>query len=192
MSSRFDFVYGDGGGMPADVPNSTGQQISADGLGLKIYGNMGPIDAARFQNSFVLYFTGSYANPIHAGDFFTADLDFDVIVTGGEVAWSFYSEMWSFEGFEYARAVGSGQVPANGHVGPVHMDNDHFTQTALEGGAYIQGFLNLQWTNASPTDALTLNVPQNSIDIAMNIPEPVGISLLLLMPMLDLRRRRSA
>ena len=40
--------YGDGGGIPADVYNVAGQQTSQDGQSVKLFGDLGPIDGARF------------------------------------------------------------------------------------------------------------------------------------------------
>src|SRR5258708_2571830 len=72
LGPYFSFELGDGGGIPADVNNTTGQITSPDGQSVKLYGDLGPIDGARFQNSFVLYWTGGYDGPINPGDKFTA------------------------------------------------------------------------------------------------------------------------
>ncbi len=179
LGPYFSFTYGDGGGIPVDVYNVTGQQTSPDGQSVKLFGDLGPIDGARFANGFVIDWSGSFQGPINPGDNFAADLNFDVNATGGTLAWSFYANLWSNEGFEQARILTSLMpVPASGQVNGVHFESSSFTQPGDTG--YFDGYLHIEWTGFSPTDTFSISIPQNSIDITyVPVPEPSILALAL-------------
>jgi hypothetical protein len=185
----FSFTFGDGTGMPADVPNVTGHQTNANLV--KLYGDFGPIDGARFESGFVLYWNGTFDGPISPGDTLLADLTFDVMATGGSLEWGFYSNLWSNEGFEQARILtGLMPVPASGHAVDAHYESSPFTEYGDTG--IFSGYLHVNWTGYSPTDTFSISVPQDSIDITY-VPEP-GVVLIALtawpfIPSLRLRRR---
>jgi hypothetical protein len=164
VSPYFSFTYGDGGGIPADVNNVAGQQISYNGRALKLFGDLGPIDGARFRSGFVFYWHGGFQGPINPGDEFVADLSFGATATGGSLAWNFYANLWSNEGFEQARILTSlAPVPLSGQVHGVHLESSFFTQQGMTG--QFDGYLHLEWTGFSPTDTFSISIPQNSIDV---------------------------
>ncbi len=179
LGPYFSFTYGDGGGIPADVYNVTGQQTSPDGQGVKLFGDLGPIDGARFASGFVIDWSGGFQGPINPGDKFLADLNFDVNVTGGTLAWSFYANLWSNEGFEQARILTDLMaIPASGQVNGVHLESSPFTQQGDTG--WFDGYLHIDWAGFSPTDTLSISIPQNSIDITyVPVPEPSILALTL-------------
>ncbi len=180
LAPYFSFDYGDGGGIPADVNNVTGQQTSPDGQTVKLSGNFGPIEGARFGNGFVLYWQGGFQGPMNPGDNFAANLNFGVNVTGGTVQWSFYSDLWSNEGFEDARILTNlTPMPPSGQISGLQLESSSFTQPGETG--IFEGYLNLDWTGFSPTDTLSLTIPQNSIDFTYRaVPEPGALQLTLL------------
>jgi hypothetical protein len=188
MNPRFDFVFGDGPGMPSDVLNVTGQQASLSAPALKLFGSMGPLDGARFQDSFVFYFSGPYEGILAPGDTVAADLDFTVNVTAGQASWQFYNAMYGADpAAEWVQAGTSlAPVPVSGHVSGVHIETPAFVASGVNG--YYQGYLNIQWTGYAATDTLTLTIPQNSIDTVVSTPEPFGAPFAL--AALRLRRAR--
>ena len=169
MQPYFSFIYGDApplGGTP-------GQQTSPNAL--KLYGDLGPIAGSDWGWGFVLYFHGLVEGPINAGDYYTADLTFDVTTTGGTVSWDFFSEL--YDGDYLRIGGGSTAVPPSGHVSGVHLQSD--TATSDADGVFIDGYLHLDWSGYNPTDTLTLSIPQNSIDVAYQpIPEPGTMALI--------------
>lgn len=184
LGPYFSFSYGDGGGIPAGATNVTGQTTSPDGQGVKLFGSVGPIAGADFHTGFVLDWSGSFQGPINPGDYFTADLSFDPEVTGGSLAWSFYANLWSNEGFEQARILtdemslsGSGPVPG------IHLASSSFAQSGDTG--IFEGYLHIDWSGYGPDDTFSLTIPQNSIDLTyVSVPEPgaaalVGLGLIL-------------
>ncbi len=175
----FSFEYGDGGGIPADVANTTGQQTSPDGMSVKLYGNLGPIDGARFGNGFVLDWQGGFEGTINPGDSLTANLTFSAHATGGALAWSFYTSLWSNEGFEQAKILTDlTPMPPSGDVIGAQFGSSAFTQPGETGN--LEGYLHFDWTGFSPTDTLTVSIPQNSIDITLTpAPEPGTLALAL-------------
>jgi hypothetical protein len=179
LGPYFSFEYGDGGGIPADVNNTTGQQTSPDGLSVKLYGDLGPIDGARFGNGFVLYWQGGFQGTINPGDSLVADLTFSAHATGGTLAWNFYTSLWSNEGFEQAQIMTDpAPMPPSGDVTGALLDSSAFTQPGQTG--IFQGYLHLDWSGFSPTDTLTVSIPQNSIDITLTpAPEPGVLPLTL-------------
>jgi hypothetical protein len=92
LGPYFSYTYGDGG-LPSNLYSIAGQTTSVDGQSVTLFGNAGPIDGADFANGFVLYWTGSFDGPINPGDNYAVNLNFDVTVTGGNLSWSFYSEL---------------------------------------------------------------------------------------------------
>jgi hypothetical protein len=178
LGPYFSFTYGDGGGIPADVYNVTGQQTSPDGQSVKLFGDLGPIDGARFASGFVLDWSGAFQGPINPGDRFLADLNFDVHATGGTLSWSFYANLWSNEGFEQARILTDlAAIPASGQVNGVHLESSLFTQQGETGR--FEGYLHIDWAGFSPTDTFSISIPQNSIDITY-VPEPSSCGFALL------------
>lgn len=190
LGPYFSFSYGDGGGIPDDVTNVAGQQIIPDGV--KLYGTLGPIDGARFRSNFVLYWSGPIEGVINPGDKYFADVTFDAQATGGALAWNFFSEMWSNEGFEAGRIFTDlVPVPESGQVVGAHLESSPFTQPG--GTGYFQGYLHLDWTGYSPTDTLTVTIPQDSIDLTYAaVPEPSAMFLAVTAYSISagLRRRR--
>jgi len=171
LNSYFGFTWGDSP-VPADVPNVRGQQTSADGQKIKLYGEFGPIDGARFRDGFVFYWHGYYQGTIRPGDSFNADLDFSVNVTGGNLAWKFYAELMSSSG--YARILTDLMpMPPSGQVADLRLESSSFSRPG-DGDLY-ESYLHVQWTDFSPTDSFTLTVPQGSVDITC-VPEP-GLAL---------------
>src|SRR3974390_284486 len=75
LSPYFSFIWGDGGGIPSDVYNVTGQQISPNGQSVTLSGALGPIDGASFSHGFVLDWYGGFQGPMNPGDQFTTDLN---------------------------------------------------------------------------------------------------------------------
>lgn len=189
LGGRFDFVYGDGGG-PGNVPNSTGQETSADGQMVKLFGDFGPITGADWQFGFVIYWNGSYIGPINPGDHFVADVDFDVHATGGTLQWSFYARM-SSDDFAQISPVFM-PVPESGHVSGVEFVSPEFSSPG--NGANYESYLHIEWTGYSPTDTLTFSIPHNSVDVTfVPVPEPATAVLALMgagLVLTGLRRRR--
>jgi len=177
LNPYWSFVYGDGGGIPADVPSSVGQQTSP--AGVKLFGDLGPIDGARFGWGFVLDWSGDIQGPINPDENFVADVTFDAHATGGTLAWSFFGEMWSNEGFEYSRILTDLMpVPTTGQVIGAHLESSPFTTYGETG--YFQGYLHIDWTGYSPTDTFSISVPQNSIDVTYHaVPEPTALHVTL-------------
>ena len=174
LAPYFSFEYGDGGGIPADV-NVTGQQTSPDGQTATVFGDLGPIDGASFGNGFVLYWNGGFQGPINPGDNFATDLNFDVTVTGGTLQWSVYADLWSNEGFEDARILTNPMpMPLSGQVSGVQLESSSFTQPGDTG--IFQGYLYIDWTGFSPTDTLSISIPQIEVTY---VPEPSTIQLAL-------------
>jgi hypothetical protein len=189
LGPRFDFVLGDGGGMPADVPNSTGQQNFPDGV--KIWGSMGPIDGARWGHNFVLYWSGLFEGPINPGDKYVADITFDAHATGGSLAWRYLNELFVNESTEREYiSTPLAPVPPSGQVTDYHVESPEFTDPGQTG--YFAGYLLIDWTGFSPTDTFTINVPQNSIDVTfLSVPEPNALLLALIcVPVICARRLR--
>ena len=173
----FSFVYGDGG-LPGDIANVAGQQISADGNTLQLYGDCGPITGAEFGFGFVLDWDGSFQGPISPGDTFTVGLDFNVQVTGGTVSWDLYADLWSNEGYEDAQIVTDPTpVPQSGLVSGAQFASSAFNNPGQTG--IYSGYLHLDWSGYSPTDTLTVSIPQGSIDTTyVPVPEPGVVSLM--------------
>jgi hypothetical protein len=170
LGPYFSFTWGDGGGIPSDVNNVTSQQTSADGQNVTLSGSLGPIDGARFADGFVLYWAGGFQGTINPGDQFTADLNFDVTATGGSLAWNYYSDLWSNEGFESARILTDTMpVPLSGQVNNVQLVSSAFTQPGQTG--QLEGYLYIDWSGFGPTDTFSIGV--NSIDVSyLGVPEP--------------------
>ncbi len=186
LNPYFSFTYGDGGGIPPDVYNVTGQQTSPDGQSVKLFGDLGPIDGARFASGFVIYWSGGFQGPINPGDKFLADLNFDVNATGGTLSWSFYANLWSNEGFEQARILTDLMaMPPSGQVNGVHFESSPFTQQGDTG--WFEGYLHIDWAGFTPTDTFSISIPQNSIDISF-VPEPSSCGLALVGFALSLTR----
>jgi hypothetical protein len=187
----FSFTFGDGGGLPADVNDVTGQQVSPDGQNLKLYGDLGPIDGARFASGFVLDWSGAFQGPINAGDKFVADVTFDVQATGGTLAWSLYADLYSGE---HARILTDLMpMPISGQVSGAHFESSSFTHPADSG--HFEGYLHIDWTDFSPTDTFTISIPQNSLDFTyVPVPEPSMLTLALIgmAPTVCLRSRRGS
>jgi len=116
---------------------------------------------------------------MNPGDNFSANLNFGVNVTGGTVQWSFYADLWSNEGFEDARILTDlTPMPASGQISGLQLESSSFTQPGETG--VFEGYLHLDWSGFSPTDTLSLDIPQNSIDITYQpVPEPGAIQLAL-------------
>jgi hypothetical protein len=167
LSPYWSFAYGDGGGIPADVTNTAGQQPLSNGV--KLFGDFGPIDGARFGSSFVLYWSGAIEGPTAPGDIYVADITFNAHATGGSLAWSFFSEMSSSEFSSISTDLMA--VPPSGQVIGTHLESSPFT-TYGENGAF-HGYLHIDWSGYSPNDTFTMSIPQNSIDISYHaVPEP--------------------
>ena len=176
MCSSDLYTYGDGG-LPSNLYSTAGQTTSPDGQNVTLFGNAGPIDGADFANGFVLYWTGSFDGPINPGDNYAVNLNFDVTVTGGNLSWSFYSELWSNEGFEGSTIYPNlTPLSASGQISNLQMESPPFTQEGQTG--QFEGYLNIQWDGYSPTDTLSIDV--NSINITYQpVPEPNSSVLLL-------------
>ena len=188
LGPYFSFHHGDGG-LPADIASSTGQQTSADGLSVKLYGQCGPITGDQYQFGFVLYWQGSYEGPINPGDLFTADLDLSVDATGGDLEWNFYSDLFSTEGFEDARILTDPIPLTGGELSGVHLESSPFTTTG-DGGDF-EGYVYIGWSNYSPTDTLSVTIPSNSIDIMyVAVPEPAIVCALPLLLLFGRGKRR--
>ncbi len=175
LGPYFSYTYGDGG-LPSNLYSTAGQTTSPDDQTVTLFGNAGPINGADFANGFVLYWTGNFDGPINPGDNYTVNLNFDVSVTGGNLSWSFYSELWSNEGFEGSTIYPNlTSMPASGLMSNVQMESPSFTQEGQTG--QFEGYLNIQWDGYSPSDTLSVNV--NSINITYQpVPEP-GSALLI-------------
>ena len=188
LGPYFSFVYGDGG-LPPDIASSTGQQTSPDGLSVKLYGQCGPITGDQFQSGFVLDWDGSYDGPINPGDLFTADLDLSVNVTGGDLQWSFYGDLFSTEGFEDARILTDPVPLTGGELSGVHLESSPFTTTG--DGGYFQGYVHIDWSNYSPTDTFSITIPSNSVDLTyVPVPEPAIVCALPLLLLLGRRKKQ--
>ncbi len=186
LNSYFGFTYGDSD-VPADVHNVRSQQTSPDGRMVKLSGEFGPIDGARFRSGFVLLWSGDFTGMISAGDVFAADLDFDVDVTGGDLAWSYYADLRPLTGGDSARILTDLMpIPPSGHVGDVQLQSSPFTQAGEDG--FYESYLHIEWTGFSPTDTLTLTIPQNSVDVTY-LPEP-ATGLLAIAALAGFRARR--
>lgn len=170
LGPRFDFSFGDGGGMPDDVPNFTGQQMSPNAV--KLYGSMGPIDGARFRNNFVLYWSGYIDGPISPGENYAADITFDAHATGGSLEWKFFTDLFCNENTQHEYiSTGLMPVPPSGQVVGAHFESPPFSEPGQTG--YFSGYLHINWTGYSPTDTFSINIPQNSIDVTyLAVPEP--------------------
>jgi hypothetical protein len=170
LGPYFSFTWGDGGGIPPSVSNSASQVTSPDGLNVVLSGALGPISGADFADGFVLYWTGGFEGPINPGDQYTANLNFNVSVTGGTLEWSYYSDLWSNEGYEGADVYPNlTPMSASGQVTGASFDSPQFTQQGETGN--FEGYLNIEWSNYSPTDTFSINV--NSIDVTYEpVPEP--------------------
>lgn len=175
LGPYFSFTWGDGG-VPPSVYNVASQQTSPDGQNVTLSGALGPIDGASFADGFVLYWNGGFEGPINPGDQFTTDVNFNVSVTGGTLEWSFESDLWSNEGYEDAIVSPNlAPMPLSGQVSDASFDSSQFTQPGQTG--QFEGYLNIAWSNYSPTDTFSINV--NSIDVTYEpVPEP-GPSVLL-------------
>jgi hypothetical protein len=168
LDPYFSFTYGDAS-PGLDVPAQ--QQFSPNAI--KLFGDVGPIAGSNWAFGFVLYFHGLLDGSINPGDNYTADLTFDLSLTGGSASWDFFSEIYTGD---YTRIqTDPAAVPQSGHVGPVHLESPAFTSPS--DGAFIDGYLHLDWTGYNPGDTLTLSIPQNSIDIT-SVPEPGAIALI--------------
>jgi hypothetical protein len=170
---------GDGPGIPADVPQSTGQITSPDGKSVKLFGNFGPIQGANWDINFVILWQGGYDSPLAVGDTYFADLDFSTNVTGGQVSWHYFSSMQNLDVGDDSRInTPFNPVPADGNVSGVHLVSDPFAADSPDGGLYT-AYLQLDWENYAPTDTLTFNIPQNSVDVTVGpVPEPVSVGIL--------------
>jgi len=191
MGPRFDFSFGDGGGMPEDVPTSTGQQALPNGV--KLWGSTGPIDGARFRNNFVFYWSGYIEGPINPGDNYFADITFDAHATGGSLAWRYFSDLFCNENTQHEYVdTGLLPVPPSGQVVGAHVESSPFSEPGQTG--YFSGFLHINWTGYSPIDTFSINIPQNSIDVTfVSTPEPSTCLLAILAgSFLSALRRRSA
>jgi hypothetical protein len=167
LGPYFSFTWGDGGGIPSDVSNITSQQTSTDGQTVTLSGDLGPIAGANFGNGFVFYWNGGFQGPINPGDQF---------VTGGSLSWSYYSDLWSNEGYESARIL-TDLTPtlSSGEINGVQLVSSQFTQPGETGN--FEGYLNIEWSGFSPTDTFSIDV--NSIDISyLPAPEPSTLGLL--------------
>lgn len=185
LGGYFSFHLGDGG-LPDGIDSTIGtQQTSADGLAVKLSGSCGPITGAQFEPGFVLYWGGSFEGPIRPGDFFTADIDLSVNVTGGDLGWSFYADLFSPEESDRARILTSVAPMSGGALTNIHLQSTPFT-TEGDGGSY-ESYIHIDWTNYSPTDTFSITIPSHSVDITY-VPEPAMTSVLLLLPLM--RRRR--
>ena len=169
LGPYFSYTYGDGG-LPSNLYSTAGQTTSADGQSVTLFGNAGPIDGTDFASGFVLDWQGNFDGPINPGDNYAVNLNFDVSVTGGTLSWSFYSELWSNEGFEGSTIYPNlASLPASGQISNVQMESPSFTQEGQTG--QFEGYLNIQWDGYSPTDTLSIDV--NSINITYQpVPEP--------------------
>ena len=169
---------GDGPGIPADVPRSTGQITSPDGKSVKLFGSFGPIHGANWDINFVILWEGGYDSPLTAGDTYSADLNFSTSVTGGQVNWHYFSAMQNFDVGDDSRInTPFNPVPPGGHVSGVHLESTPFDADSPDGGEYT-AYLQLDWEGFAPTDTLTFNIPQNSVDVTVGpVPEPMGVSV---------------
>ncbi len=176
LGGYWSFSYGDGSAPPG-IPNSTGQQTSPDGQQVKLYGSLGPISGADWASGFVVYWNGGYSGPINPADKFVSDLTFNVQVTGGNVSWDYYADLFSTGGYEDARiATDSTPMPASGEINGAHFESNPFTTSGTDG--YFESYVHLDWTGYSPTDTLTISIPQNSVDVTyVPAPEPGSVSL---------------
>ena len=169
LAPYFSFIYGDApplGGTPA-------QQSLPDSV--KLYGDIGPISGSNWGFGFILYWHGPVTGQINPGDHYTADLTFDVHVTGGSASWDFYSDFYAAEQ-ALIPDTPPAAVPPSGHVGGEHFVSETFSTP--NDGAYVEGFLHIDWTGYSPADTLTLSIPQNWIDLTYQpVPEPSAIVL---------------
>jgi hypothetical protein len=189
FGSYFSFHLGDGG-LPADIPSSTGRTSAPDGQSFKMFGDCGPIPGDRFETNFVLDWSGGVTGPISPGDKFSVDLTFDVTVTGGTLAWNYYSNLWSNEGFEQARILTDlTPIPASGQVSGVHLESTAFTVPGDSG--YFEGYLHIDWSGFAPTDTFSIHIPENSIDVTyLPAPEPASLALTVTGLTFLLARRR--
>ena len=170
---------GDGPGIPPDVPQSTGQITSPDGKSVKLFGSFGPIKGENWDINFVILWQGGYDSPISAGDTYSADLDFFTNVTGGQLSWHYFSQMANYDAGDYIRIdTPFNPVPNSAHVTGVHLESNPFTADSPNGADYV-AYLQLDWENYAPTDTLTFDIPQNSVDVTLvPVPEPVGASVI--------------
>jgi hypothetical protein len=126
----------------------------------------------------ILFETNGYG-PLNAGDVLSANFNFSISFTGGEV---FASDVGvddvlgqdTFENFPNSPIV-DGQA----------LSGDLVTAPIAESGFLYNGFveadIDLHWINYSPTDTLTLTIPENSFDITYGaVPEPAATSVLML------------
>lgn len=173
LNPRFDFVFGDSGGMPDDVVDTTGQQTSPDGKSVKLFGTMGPLDGARFRNGFVFYFDGVLEGPLNIANSFLVDMDFSAQVTGGEMTWRFYSVLWTGE---WVRASTDMMALPSGIMQSLHLESTPLNSAVASG--QFSGFLHVDWTGFSPTDTFTITIPENSIDFTV-VPEPSAMLLMI-------------
>lgn len=176
LGPYFSYSYGDGG-LPSNLYSTAGQTTSPDGQSVTLYGNAGPINGADFADGFCLYWTGNFGGPINPGDNYTVNLNFDVSVTGGNLSWSYYSELWSNEGYEGSTISPSlAPMPASGQMSDVQLESPAFTQVGQTG--QFQGYLNVEWSGYSPTDIFSINV--NSINVTYEpAPEPDSSLLII-------------
>ena len=182
LDPAFVFTFGDSP-VPDGVPHSAGEQLSADGQQVKLFGNFGPIDGATFGSGFAFGYHGIVDGPIAPGGCFTVDLDFDVDVTGGDLQWYFFGLLTSVEeGFilvEHAQILTDpAPLPPSGEIHGVHLVSPKFTQPAPL--AIAEGSLRIAWSSYSPTDTLTVTIPQQSVDVTYvtAVPEPTTLALL--------------
>ena len=180
VGSYFSFHLGDGG-LPDGIASSVGDTISPDGNTVKFFGQCGPITGAQFDYNFVLFMVGSYTGPINAGDTFSADLDFTVNVTGGDLAWNFFGDM---NGGAARILTPLAPLPAGGQLSGAHLVSSPFADAT--DGAYLESYLHIDWTNYSPTDTLSITIPEHSIDVSLPEPASTGVAGLV---MLLLKRR---
>jgi len=125
--------------------------------------------------------TASIAGKVTANtsEDFISKYDFSVTLTGaGQVSFTLEGKVQPAPGFPFVTIVneplgtpftGPGTKPYNGSSTddiPASVNNQNF-----------QANLIVTWTGASDGDRLTVNIPNNSIDLAI-IPEPTSMALL--------------
>ena len=131
INPYFSYEYGDGG-IPSNIPNTTGQQTSTDGQAVKLYGDCGPISGASFGSGFVLDWSGTYQGEINNGDELIADLDYSASATGGALEWSFYADLSPNAGGGGARISTSlAPMPPSGQVSGIELISPPATQDSI-------------------------------------------------------------
>jgi len=173
LNSYFGFTYGDSY-VPEDVHNVRGQQTSPDGTTVKLFGEFGPIDGARFRDGFVSCWYGEYEGPIRAGDQIAVSIDFSVDVTGGTLAWSYYAAMFPGYSFDLDMYTGLQPLPPSGQINDFQIQSRPISRAAYS--ALFECYLHIEWTGYGPTDTLTLTIPHDSVDVTY-VPQPTSALL---------------